>query len=330
MKWRRMIAGLGMTMLAAGLVMCWMIWQWSGQNPFAPAEAAGYREVQLTPGDMQTVSITIEENSGGVHLLRSTDDQIHVACRETDRERLEMTQDAEGNVLIRRIDERRWYERISFFSYWPDCIMEVSLPAGFAGNVTVRAGSGEIVAEETAAAGSLTLETSNGRIAAVRQAVKRLTVTIGNGSVLLEDTDVEEDVFVRSGNGRIALDGLSAGSVEAYTGNGRMAFAGVEVQSLSAESTNGAIWAQNTVAAERLSLKTHNGDIGLERAAGMELLLASHNGTVKGSIVGTEQEYEISAETVNGDIRVPDGRKGARNKLDVSTGNGDIELEFVE
>lgn len=293
MNWRRRLNRLGLILIAAGLLICFGTWQWFRENPFElnPAQD-GFERVELTLGGMDTPELLIIERNSAVRLALSEDDRFHIICHETEHDKLVLTEGSDGSLTLSRVDEREWYERISFFSTAAECTMIVAVPQGYAGSVILQTSNGGILAEETCAAGTLSLKTSNGSVVVRNQALDRLNVETSNAAVSLEQISCKGDIRAVTSNGRVI--------------------------------------AQDLAGEEELSIKTSNANIALERVQAADFFVSTSNGSITGSIIGSEQDYAVSAKTSNGNLRVPEGRDGAPGELRVTTSNGNIELEFVD
>ena len=118
-----------------------------------------------------------------------------------------------------------------------------------------------------------------------------LTAITSNGEVVIENVNAEYEVSAVTTNGRISLDDIKAKEIEASTLNGRISFTSLE-------------------ASESLGFDTVNGEI-------------------TGSIVGKQEDFKISTDTVIGKCNLKNKEYGIK-KLSAGTVNGRIEIEFKE
>ena len=333
MSGRRWIYSLGLTLIAAGLLIVGGTWIRSGQNPQEAALAgAEYEPVEMTIDGAETASIAIYDLNSTIRLTRSPDGDIHVTGQQTKKDRLALLHDEEGKVCFSRLADRDWFDMIAIFPAAQDFTTIVALPEGYAGDVQATNDNGGIFAEDKSTSGALDLAASNAPVVVRNQAVKSLNVKTSNGEVILENIVSEGNVDVSGSNGSVDVRNLSVGGAfGAQNSNGALILKDVSAHEMRASTSNGKATAENVAAAACFSLHTSNADLLLNRVQASEFSVGTSNGSIAGSIVGDEQDYDIEAKTSNGQLRLPQGgHEGAPGKLIALTSNGDIDLEFVD
>ena len=101
---------------------------------------------------------------------------------------------------------------------------------------------------------------------------------------------------------------------------------------------------------ENLTLSTTNEDITLSALAvtgsvsisstegnitfgtldvGNALTLSAKNGDISGTIVGSYDDFSIQSEIKKGESNLPDNKDGGEKTLNVSSNNGDVNIEFA-
>lgn len=159
----------------------------------------------------------------------------------------------------------------------------------------------------------LTLKVDNGMLSIAdftgeTVGLKNVNLTTNNGKIKVNNLKTEK-LTVCSQNGYIALDCVNAGIIEAKTNNGYL-----ELKNLVANTVNGI---------------THNGAITCERIKGEIIELSTNNGSIKGTIVGQESDFKISAKVNLGHCNLSNKETGDKT-LRVKTDNGAINLSFAE
>lgn len=80
-----------------------------------------------------------------------------------------------------------------------------------------------------------------------------------------------------------------------------------------------------------VNIKVNNGDIQLDKlSVGTTLTLETKNGEINGTIQGLLDEFTILSKAKKGKSNLPESKGEGDKKLDVSTNNGNINLEFTE
>ncbi|MGF9979678.1 DUF4097 family beta strand repeat-containing protein [Viridibacillus arvi] len=80
-----------------------------------------------------------------------------------------------------------------------------------------------------------------------------------------------------------------------------------------------------------VNIKINNGNIQLDKLnAGTTVTLETKNGDINGSIVGSYDDFAILSEAKKGESNLPANKRKGDKTLNVSTNNGNINLEFVD
>lgn len=80
-----------------------------------------------------------------------------------------------------------------------------------------------------------------------------------------------------------------------------------------------------------VNIKINNGNIQLDKLnAGTTVTLETKNGDISGSIVGSYDDFAILSEAKKGESNLPANKSRGDKTLNVSTNNGNINLEFVD
>lgn len=94
-------------------------------------------------------------------------------------------------------------------------------------------------------------------------------------------------------------------------------------------STTGRDVLLDGISAEEITLSANNGDIALQSvAAGSSLTAAAKNGSVKGSIVGSYDVFQMDISVKKGNSNIM-SKSGGEKLLKIDVNNGDIEINFT-
>lgn len=151
-----------------------------------------------------------------------------------------------------------------------------------------------------------------------------------------EDASVEEVNF-KTSNGKILVNGaLTVDTLKLDTSNGTIEISDIKtVERADIHTSNGRVACAGTFAG-RTDIKTSNGKVVLSGVYRGTTRCKTSNGAIEAELNNPRKDYNISAETSNGSIRV-DGNKisddfsednHAANDIDFDTSNGSVTLNF--
>lgn len=153
-------------------------------------------------------------------------------------------------------------------------------------------------------------------------------------------------------NVKIAVpDGISS-EINIKTSKGDIVFSEVDISgSVDAETSDGKIKISDVTVDTVLKLKTKNDDIILSEVSSEDTIDASvsngnivvinvevddtmkiktKNGDITGTVKGSYDEFSISSKVSKGKNNLPENKDRGAKKLDITTNNGDINIEFVD
>ncbi len=181
---------------------------------------------------------------------------------------------------------------LNFLSFFKDFnILVLELPISFAGN--------------------LFLKTTNGTIRAS-----------GLGGLTAAD--------ISSSNGMIRVENSSIERLSIQSNNAKIELSNVRGQKLEAAAGNGLITAKECRFDDAFSLQTQNGAVTGKNIISDHIVLQTSNGFVTATVIGNQNDYNISSTTNNGFNNLDNVFDAARQKsLQAKTHNGRIQIEFL-
>ncbi len=79
-----------------------------------------------------------------------------------------------------------------------------------------------------------------------------------------------------------------------------------------------------------INISSNGGNITFENlAVGKSLYLTVKNGDISGTVRGSYDDFAIQSEIKKGESNLPDQKDGGEKTLNVSSNNGDVNIEFV-
>ena len=80
-----------------------------------------------------------------------------------------------------------------------------------------------------------------------------------------------------------------------------------------------------------IRISSNGGDISFENLeVGKSLDLVAKNGNISGTIIGSYDDFSIQSEIKKGESNLPDHKDSGEKMLNVSSNNGDVNIEFVD
>lgn len=144
---------------------------------------------------------------------------------------------------------------------------------------------------------------------------------------------ISSGVNILTSKGNVVLSDVNiGGSVEATTSDGLIEMTNVTAnKNLKLATKNDDIVLSKVSAVGTIGAAISNGDIKVtEVAVDDALKLTTKNGHITGTIIGSYDAFSISSSASKGDNNLPENKKSGDKTLNVSTNNGDINLEFVD
>ncbi len=100
---------------------------------------------------------------------------------------------------------------------------------------------------------------------------------------------------------------------------------------ISASTTNENIKVNSLSFTEQVNLDTNGGNIVCERInVGKAISLTAKNGDIKGSIIGSWDDFSISCKIKKGDCNLPTLKENGEKSFFADCNNGNINIEFVK
>lgn len=256
-------------------------------------EAAGLESIAI---GMVSEDIRLREGAGERIEIR-----FHGTVRAASPDRIPRLQAARNGAAADISLERGWTVLGGF--YWGDLVLEVTVPAGYAGRLQAESVSGDIELADHDGYAALILATTSGnvRAGAVRAGEFRLRTTSGD---LRAEAVRARSADLASVSGNLEVRGLT-GDTRAHSTSGEVSLGYEEVpRSIDIDSTSGDVTLLLPGGAEfRLDARSTSGEL----SCGFPIRLSeSRSGggrrVIAGEVGGSDREVKV--RTVSGDIRV--------------------------
>jgi len=266
--------------------------------------------------------ISVTSDTADIRFVPSENEKCTVVCCEQENV-IHNVAVADGTLVIRVNDTRKWYEHIGFHFGTPN--ITVYLPASEYGTLSVRSDTGDVeiprdfhfhsidvsestgdVANYASTADGIKIKTSTGRISVESVSAKFLDLSASTGDITVSNAVCEGGVTVNVSTGKTLLTAVSCNSVRS-------------------DGSTGSISLSSVIAADTITIKRSTGRITFEKSDASEIFVKTDTGDVKGTLLS---DKVFITKTDTGRIRVPDSVKGGR--CEITTDTGDIHIEVVD
>lgn len=103
------------------------------------------------------------------------------------------------------------------------------------------------------------------------------------------------------------------------------------LENLMLSTTNENISLPALSVTESISISSNGGSISFDNLnVGNSLILTVKNGDISGTLVGSYEDFSIRSEVKKGKSNLPDNKDSGGKMLNVSSNNGDVNIEFVK
>ena len=265
------------------------------------------RRIETTDGEL--TDIVVDAVDGDVRFDVAEGNEILVVCSE--RRGVTHEVSLRGGVLeIRRVDERKWYERIAVmdFTFLRDGGITVFLPPCYLKNVEIETVSGDVELPDGIKTDELHVKTTSGDINAVSVQCYRAELSSTSGEVRCK--------YMRAGE--LSAETTSGDvTVEASTVDVSLAVktvsGGVELRSISRH-----MWSTN------YDIVTTSGDVRLSASDANSIKIKTVSGDVRCDSMGP---MDFVTSTVSGDVHIDAAISMGTSPCNITTTSGDITVE---
>lgn len=284
--------------------------------------------------------LTIDADTEQINILPAADGICKVVCTDSSKQ-YHSVEEVDGALEIKSVDERRWFEKISFLE---ERSITVYLPRDIYTSLFIDSHTGDIVIAEgctfehinvnlstgdvrcrASANNVIGINTSTGDIDLSNSAAASFELTATTGKVVIMNANCNESV-IKTNTGDIDVSDFDCeGKLEVSVTTGRVSLTNVNAGSLSSNGDTGDIILNSVLVDDKMLIKRDTGDVGFDKCDAGEVEIITDTGDVKGSFL---TEKIIFAETDTGRVDVPKLTSGAR--CDITTDTGDIKVTIEQ
>ena len=246
-------------------------------------------------------NIDINVDTADIEFFYTTDSKITVTTREYENSTHSIKVE-DSTLKIETLDTRKWYERISLFSFISPKVA-VYLPLEEYGKLSIISDTGDVNIPNDLNFSTIDIRCDTGDVTNYASATDYIKIKTSTGDVKLEKISTNEiTIIVSTGDVKVKDVGCKT-----FTSNGN----------------TGDIYLINLIVDETLYISRSTGNVNFIRCDASKIEVKTDTGDVEGSFVSSKI---FITKTSTGDVDVPTTTSGGICKITTST--GDIEIDI--
>lgn len=261
-------------------------------------------------------NISVSTDTTDVVLVPSDDGMCRVECYE--RENMQHLVAVKDQTLeISYDDTRKWYERISFFSFGTPKIM-VYLPRAEYSALNIENNTSDVEIPKDFQFGSVNISVSTGDVKCCASTTGNVKIKTSTGDILAQNISAGAVELLVS-TGQVQADSVACqGDVTIRVRTGKATLTNVQCKNLRSTGSTGDLYLQSVVAQKQFSIERSTGDVKLDCCDAGEIEIETDTGDVTGTLLSSKI---FIAETDTGLVNVPQSTTGGRCEIETNTGN---------
>lgn len=265
--------------------------------------------------------IHVEIDTADIRLLFAEDGVGRVECYEATNANHSVTVE-EGTLVLRLVDERKWYEYIGVNIDSPK--ITVYLPRAEYGALSVEGSTGSVTLPKTICFETINIAVGTGGVTCLSSASESIRIKASTGRIRVKDVQTEALVLSTS-TGLVSVSSVvCGGDLNIRVNTGLTVVHNVSCKKLISVGDTGDMSLNHVIAAEKFSIERSTGDVELEGSDAAEIFVTTDTGDVKGTLL-SEKVFIVQTDT--GRVNVPKSVTGGR--CEISTDTGDIKITIV-
>lgn len=271
-------------------------------------------------------NISIDANESDIIFVKENKDCLVTIKQQSKVEYTVAVQNETLKIAIN--DTRKWYERISVFSFKTPQIT-VSLPQDKYDSLLINSSTGDIQIPKDFAFEKVDIKASTGDVDCKAASVIDLKIKLSTGNINIENTIVGENVIAGNMNlttstGSINVKSVDcSGKFEANVSTGTINLTNIKCEDLISNGNTGDMTLTSVVATNNFNITRSTGDIKFDGCDADELYIKTSTGDVSGNLL-TDKVFVCETDT--GNVSVPKTTEGGKCEITTDTGNIKIEI----
>ncbi len=313
---------ISLCMVFAGIFICGSV-MFIADFDFNRLSSVTYRE-RTSTSDEAFVNVDVYSQSADISVFPSSNDEWRVESTEADKmyHQIEVEDDT---LVIRRVDEREWYEYIGInFSFKTESV-RLYLPEKLYESVELKSTSGKVIVNEGLNCEKLLAESTSGEVRVYgTQAKDDVVAKATSGQVSVNGVNTQK-LYVSSTSGRVTVSNITdADSVNINATSGKIEAIDISCIDFSARNVSGGVTCSGVIAEDTITAETTSGSIKVLQSDAQNLTLKSTSGSIRGTLLS---DKIFITDTVSGSISVPHTSQGGVCSAKTTSGSIDIKIQ---
>ena len=282
----------------------------------------------MSTGNYETNIHEINENFENINIETSTadikfiisEDNTKVECYENVK-RKHKVEVKDNTLYIQELDERKWYEYISFTFKSP--ILNVYLSQTQFNNLVIHADTSKVNVAKDFSFNSIDIKTDTGDIDNYASCAENMTIKASTGDITVDNVSCKS-LSLSVSTGRVeAKNIICSEDVKIKVSTGKTILTNLKCKNLSSDGDTGNITLNNVIASENIDIERSTGDVKFVDSDGGNIYVETDTGRVSGTLL-TDKIFITRTDT--GRVNVPNSTNGGR--CEIKTDTGDIIFEI--
>ncbi len=281
-------------------------------------------EIKTQPVSGPVTGLQAEVWSADLEILPSEDGSCSVSYPEVEKVSYAIEVE-EGILTVRRLDQRKWYERIRLFSFSSSTVT-VRLPRGSYESLTAQSHSFGVEVGDGLTFNRATVKATSGSVHYLADAKEELNLSVTSGNLYVKGVCAKE---IRGSvtSGTLELEDIACNNLSLSGTSGATKLSKTTAsQSVAVKQTSGSVKLSEVVSRGDFSVKVTSGSVRLDRCDGESLAIETSSGSVRGTL---RSPKVFNVTTTSGSVNVPPSVPHT-GLCRIKTTSGDVNLTVVQ
>ena len=245
-------------------------------------------------------NIDIDIMSADIEFIINSDNKCVIDVLETQKQHHKANVEND-KLVIRSVDERRWYEKIFSFNF-EAMKLKISLPKNTYNNLIIKNSSGNLKLSDFTF-NETDIKTSSGNIDISNLNSSKTNITTSSGNIIIKDSKTN-DTKLQVSSGNIDISNTNSLNSTITTSSGNINLIDYIIEN-------------------NLDARVSSGNIIFSKIDAKDINMKTSSGDIKGSVLTPKT---FIANTSSGDINVDKTSTGDRCVLNTSSGNINVTV----
>lgn len=263
------------------------------------------QEFEIEKGD----NINVSNLFGEIKIYPSSDDKLHVQYYSSTNSEYTMQKNSNTVMITENEITKPWYRyiQLSFGDNCSDMILEV--PSDMVDSITADCKGDSVTVNGISISGQLKIDSfSSADITSVKSA--SLTVQADNSDITCSDITTSSEINLKTSYNEISVGNITCGS------------------SMHCSTDSSSIRQIGLIKADSVDFSSESGSVNLEKIDAINTAVKTESGSIKGTSVGSEKDYAVSAVASSFKNQLGTGTANASKTISLKSESGSVDWNF--